>query len=324
MTEASAGPEPLLEAAETARAKVNLALHVVGRRADGYHLLESLAVFPEIGDRLSARRAEGLSLVLEGPFSAALQPEAPEVEVSSPVCYAPLLAAPDNLILQAAQALREAGFSPPEGELQGAVLRLEKDLPVASGIGGGSADAAAALRLLVRLWGLWASRADLERIALKLGADVPVCLGSRPALMRGIGEDLAPSALPSGALVLVNPGAPLATAAVFAALERRENPALPPIPKGLDAKTFAAWLEAFARNDLEAPARKLLPPIDEVLAALKAAGAPLARMSGSGATCFGLFPDLAAAEAAAAKIRAAAPKGWWIAAAAYEGRPEEG
>ncbi len=303
------------EDSEFARAKINLALHVVGRRADGYHLLDSLVVFPEIGDRLTARAALSLGLALEGPFGPALAPAAaaPEIEFSSPVCYLPALAPPDNLVLRAAEALRAA--SPDSG----AAMTLEKNLPVASGIGGGSADAAAALRLLVRLWGLEIPAADLARIALNLGADVPVCLASRPTRMRGIGEDLTPAAPPAGALVLINPGAGLSTPEVFRLLESRENPPPPEIPQGLGAAEFALWLSEKTRNDLEPPALARLPVLGEVLAALRAEGAPLARMSGSGATCFGLFPNLAEAEKAAQALRAGAPRGWWIAAGAYEG-----
>ena len=313
---ASRGPEAC---EEFARAKANLALHVVGRRADGYHLLDSLVVFPELGDRLSARPAAGLSLALEGPFGATLAPQAaPEAESSSPVCYlsgfgaAPRYAPPDNLVLRAAEALRAAG-----GCELGAALTLEKNLPVASGIGGGSADAAAALRLLSRLWGVALPQEALARIALDLGADVPVCLASRAARMRGIGEDLTPAALPAGAMVLVNPGIEIATREVFGLLESRANPPPPEIPPHLAFADFARWLEAETRNDLEPPARRLAPALAEVLTALRASGAALARMSGSGATCFGLFPSLAEAEAAAATIRARAPKAWWVKAAAY-------
>ena len=313
---ASRGPEAC---EEFARAKVNLALQVVGRRADGYHLLDSLVVFPAFGDRLSARPAGGLSLALEGPFGAVLAPQAaPEAESSSPVCYlsgfgaAPRYAPPDNLVLRAAEALRAAS-----GCALGAALTLEKNLPVASGIGGGSADAAAALRLLSRFWGVEISEAELARIALSLGADVPVCLASRAMRMRGIGEDLTPLAAPSGAMILVNPGIEIPTREVFGLLESRANPPLPEIPTGLAFVDFARWLETDARNDLEPPARKLAPALAEVLTALRSSGAVLARMSGSGATCFGLFPSLAAAEEAAEGLRAQAPKAWWIKAAAY-------
>jgi 4-diphosphocytidyl-2-C-methyl-D-erythritol kinase len=296
---------------EFAPAKVNLYLHVTGRRADGYHLLDSLAVFPAVGDRLRATPAEVLSLTVEGPFGAALAGET------------------DNLVLRAALAL---------GGTAGARIVLEKHLPVASGIGGGSADAAATLRLLCRLWGLplaappvAAARGApapvalapaglapiaLAPIALRLGADVPVCLASRAARMGGVGETLtAAPGLPPAGMVLVNPGVALATAAVFRA--RGAGFSAP-------AELPAAWPDAAAmandlaklRNDLQRPAIALCPEIGVVLSALVAVpGCLLARMSGSGATCFGLFPDGPAAEAAA---RALARPGWWCWGGALE------
>ncbi|MBL6081522.1 4-(cytidine 5'-diphospho)-2-C-methyl-D-erythritol kinase [Belnapia sp. T18] len=273
---------------ESAPAKVNLHLHVTGRRADGYHLLDSLAVFGPVADEVAAGPAEALSLAIDGPFGAGLAAEA------------------DNLVLRAARALAEAAGASP-----GAALRLTKRLPIASGIGGGSADAAAALRLLDRLWGLGLGEARLAEIGARLGADVPVCLASRPMRMQGVGELLSPApALPPCGLLLVNPSLTLATPAVFQA---REGGFTPP------ATLPAAWADAAAmardlaalRNDLEAPAIRLCPPIAEVLAALRALpGCLLARMSGSGATCFGLFATPAAAEAAAPAL----PGGWWRAA----------
>lgn len=275
---------------DLAPAKVNLALHVTGRRADGYHLLDSLVAFARVGDRLEAEPAPGLSLTLAGPFAAALG------------------AGADNSVLAAAALLRPPG--------RGAALRLVKVLPVASGLGGGSADAAAALRLLARLWDRPLPDAGA---VLSLGADVPVCLAGRPARMRGIGEDLSPVALPPFWLALVNPGVPVSTPAVFAALAARTNPALPDPPAFPDAAALFAWLAA-ARNDLEPPARVLAPPIEEALSALKAQpGCALARMSGSGATCFGLFATEAPALAAMSALRAARP-GWWIAAAPAMGQ----
>jgi 4-diphosphocytidyl-2-C-methyl-D-erythritol kinase len=282
------GPPPADGSApfeELAPAKVNLALHVTGRRADGYHLLDSLVAFARVGDRLEAEPAPGLSLTLAGPFSAALG------------------AGADNSVLRAAALLRPPG--------QGAALRLVKVLPVASGLGGGTADAAAALRLLARLWD---RPLPDPASALALGADVPVCLAGRPSRMRGIGEDLTPLALPPFWMVLVNPGVPVPTAAVFEALALRTNPALPDPPAFADAAALFAWL-ATTRNDLEPPARGLAPPIDTALAALTAQpGCALARMSGSGATCFGLFASAPPALAAMSALRAARP-GWWIAAA---------
>jgi 4-diphosphocytidyl-2-C-methyl-D-erythritol kinase len=273
---------------ELAPAKVNLALHVTGRRPDGYHLLDSLVVFPEIGDRLAAEPAPRLSLEIDGPFAAGLGD------------------GEDNLVIRAARLL---------GDGRGATLRLHKALPVASGIGGGSADAAAALRLLARLWDLALPPAGA---ALALGADVPVCLRSRSGRMRGIGEAFEPLELPSFAVLLVNPGIPVSTGGVFARLASRENPPLSPPPRFADAGAFVAWL-AMQRNDLESPARALAPAIDAVLAALAAQpGCALARMSGSGATCFGLFEREAEAAAAAAALARERPD-WWIAAAPVAG-----
>ncbi len=268
---------------EVARAKLNLCLHVTGRRADGYHLLDSLVVFPALGDRLWAEPATGLSLSVCGPFADQLPADG------------------DNLVLRAAALFGT-----------GAALRLEKNLPAAGGIGGGSADAAATLRLMARM--LDAPLPEARR-TLALGADVPVCVESRPARMAGIGEQITPLApLPTLWCVLVNPGAACPTPAVFAALERRDGSPLPEIPaRFADAEALLDYLFA-TRNDLEAPARRLVPAIGEALEALAASGAALARMSGSGATCFGLFEDEGAALSAAERLRAAAP-GWWVAAA---------
>jgi 4-diphosphocytidyl-2-C-methyl-D-erythritol kinase len=274
-------------AAELAWAKVNLALHVTGRRADGYHLLDSLVCFPRIGDRLEAEPAAGLSLALDGPFGQDLD------------------VGPDNLVLRAAAMLRPPG--------RGAALKLTKSLPVAAGLGGGSADAAAALRLLGRLWGA-ALPAPGQTAAL--GADVPVCLAApRPQRMRGIGERVGPVALPRFWMVLVNPGLPVATGKVFGCLRGWRNPGLaePPARFG-DFGGFVAWL-AGQRNDLAAAATEVEPGIAAVLDALAGQeGCALARMSGSGASCFGLFAAEAPALEAADGLRRAAPS-WWVAAA---------
>ncbi len=291
--EAAAAPAPIVRPAVLSRlapAKVNLTLHLCGRRSDGYHLLDSLVVFPVLGDRLEVRPAPGLSLEVSGPFAGALTP------------------APDNnLVLRAARAL--AGR---QGVRDGAALHLVKALPVASGIGGGSSDAAAALALLSRLWDVPVP----DDLALSLGADVPVCRAApRPMRMQGIGERLTPAPpLPACWLVLVNPGVAVPTGAVFAGVSDRNPPAPPPLPEagfaGFDE--FAGWL-ATQRNDLQAPAVAICPQVGEVLDAL--AGAPLARMSGSGATCFALCATEASADALAARLRRARP-GWWVAAAA--------
>ncbi|PHK93149.1 4-(cytidine 5'-diphospho)-2-C-methyl-D-erythritol kinase [Pseudoroseomonas rhizosphaerae] len=275
--------------AETAPAKINLHLHVVGRRADGYHLLDSLAAFAGAADALRYRPGGPLALALEGPEAGALAAE------------------PDNLVLRAARLLAEAA-----GRAPGGTLVLEKHLPVASGIGGGSADAAAALRLLSRAWGLGWETARLAPLAARLGADVPVCLDSRAARMGGVGERLsAAPALPPAGLVLANPRVPLATPAVFRARQEMR-------PGGFSAEAAlpAAWADAGAMardlaacgNDLEAPAIALCPAVADVLAALRALpGCLLARMSGSGATCFGLFETPAAAAGAARHL----PSAWW-------------
>ena len=283
---------------EIARAKVNLFLHVRGRLPDGYHVLESFAVFPKIGDLVEAESGEGLSLSMAGPF-------------------APALGGGDNLVIGAAKALSDRTTGRP-----GAALRLTKSLPVAAGIGGGSADAGAALRALSRLW----PDADVEaapQIAFALGADAPVCLRSTPSLMGGVGERLrdAPS-FPGFWMVLANPGTPLSTAEVFNSLERRENPAGPRPPRAfVDFDHLVSWLQT-QRNDLEPPARKLRPAIARVLSALAwDRDCAMSRMSGSGATCFGLYAAEASALAAAERLRAAEPE-WWVAAAPVE--PWEG
>ena len=252
---------------EPAPAKINLALHVTWRRADGYHLLDSLVVFTELGDRVGLAPGP-LSLTLTGPFAGAIPP------------------GDDNLCLRAARAVGAE-----------AAITLEKRLPPASGIGGGTADAAAVLRALGRT----PDRPEA------LGADLPACLMSRSLRMQGVGEILTPVTLPTLHLVLVNPRVEVPTPAVFAALTRRENPGLPPFPADGD---WPRWLTA-TRNDLEPPALRLAPVIGDTIAALAGQGAQIARMSGSGATCFGLFPDAPAARAAAAAIAAARP-GWWV------------
>ncbi len=284
--------EPALK--EAAPAKVNLYLHLRGRRADGYHLLDSLAVFPAIGDRLTGapESGAGLSLQIDGPFGDRLSAD------------------PGNLVLRAARALAGA-----HGRAPDAALRLDKRLPVASGIGGGSSDAAAALRLLSRLWGV----AIPDGLALTLGADVPVCLTApRPRCMAGIGEQLAPApAMPEFWMVLANPQVAVATGAVFAAVEQRESPPGPPPPPLPDFAALTGWL-ARQRNDLQPAAISICPPIAEVLAAL--GDAPLARMSGSGATCFALHGGEAGAMAQVGRLRRAKPD-WWIEAAPVEPMP---
>lgn len=257
---------------ETAYAKVNLALHVRARRADGYHEIETVFAFADAGDELAVAPADRLTLETRGPFAAALGQEA------------------DNLVLRAARAL--AGR---HCVRSGAALTLDKRLPVAAGIGGGSADAAAALRLLTRFWGL--PDEGLGEIAASLGADVPACLASRSARGSGRGDLLAAIADADWGgrpVLLVNPLVPVSTAAVFAGWDGTDRG-----PIG----GMAGW-----RNDLEAPARAVAPEIGAVLEAL--ADAPFAAMSGSGATCFALFDDEDARDALSAAIAAAYP-GWW-------------
>lgn len=275
-----------------AAAKLNLYLHVTGRRADGYHLLDSLVAFAGVHDTLIARESAELALGVEGPQAAGLAADE------------------SNLVLQAARKLREAS-----GARAGAAITLFKTLPVASGIGGGSADAAAALRALHELWGLKLPHAELARIALSLGADVPVCLSGRAAFVGGIGEDIAPApALPPSFVVLVNPGLAVSTPRVFAA---RRGPFGEPgrfrdAPR--DVRALASLL-AERRNDLMNAALTLCPEVGRVVGALtRLPGCRLARMSGSGATCFGLFEQQAQAERAAADLRNAEP-GWWVASA---------
>lgn len=277
---------------EFAFAKINLTLHVTGLRDDGYHLLDSLVVFAGIADRLYAARAGVSSLTLEGPFGA---------DIPSDM---------GNLVLRAA-----ALFSP----TQGVAFTLEKHLPPASGIGGGSADAAAAIRAILRMLteedDAEALFATLNREAvLSLGADVPVCLISRPARMRGIGNDVALVHCPECWITLVNPRVEVPTPQVFSGLHSKNSPAMPEVlPDWRDAHHLAEWLHG-QRNDLEAPALAIAPVIAQVLAALRAEPVTLiARMSGSGATCFALSASKANAEAIAASVQAA-HSGWWVAA----------
>lgn len=264
---------------EFAPAKVNLTLHVTGRRSDGYHLLDSLVVFAAMGDRIGVAPGEGLRVT--GPMAA-------QVPTGG-----------DNLVMRAAALMG------------GAEVTLDKQLPVASGVGGGSSDAAAVLRALERMG---RARPDPAAV-LALGADVPVCLRApQPQRMAGIGEVLTPlPTLPECHLVLANPGVPVPTGAVFSGLARRDNAPMPDvIPDFSDAGALAAFLHS-CRNDLEAPARAVAPVIGDVLAALAATpGCLIARMSGSGATCFGLF---ARADQAKTAVEALSRPGWWVQAA---------
>ena len=275
-----------------APAKINLYLHVVGRRSDGYHLLDSLVAFADIGDRLEVSAAATLNLAITGPFAkdlAALDPA-------------------QNLVWRAATLLARA-----LGREPGALIMLEKNLPVASGIGGGSSDAAAVLKALAKLWGASFDAPALARFGAQLGADVPVCLAGKTSWMGGVGEEIAPAPkLPRAWLVLVNPGKALPTAAVFKA---RRGPYAAPA-RFVRAPASAAALAALLKsrgNGLTDAAQELVPEIGAALALLEACpGALIARMSGSGATCFALFAARADAAAAARRLKFQKP-GWWVA-----------
>jgi 4-diphosphocytidyl-2-C-methyl-D-erythritol kinase len=287
--------EPLTQ---TARAKINLTLRVIGKRADGYHELESLVVFADVADTLTLEPGGHVSVAVTGPFADAIG------------------AAGDNLIVKAHAAL--AALVP---GLKAGRFTLDKHIPVAAGIGGGSADAAAALRLLARLNELSFDDARIMTAALRTGADVPVCVGSRACVMSGIGERLSPPLdLPPLPAVLINPRVGVATRDVFAALARRGLPGarqpLGEAPRSFD--TLIDWLGAHG-NDLTEPAIACAPVIGEVLTALRALpGARLSRMSGSGATCFALFATPADAEAAAQSLSG---RDWWVAPTMLAGVP---
>lgn len=270
-----------------APAKINLALHVVGRRPDGYHLLDSLVAFSDYGDQIAIRAAARDDFSVAGSFASG-------VPTSN-----------QNLVLKARDLLRHAA-----GVKAFPVhIHLDKRLPIASGIGGGSSDAAATLRGLCELWDFAPAPQQLHELALQLGADVPMCLLAGAAHVGGIGDIVRPvSGLPQLAAVLVNPGVAVATPAVFARLEHRSNPSLPDLPRGSDV--WLRWLRD-VRNDLEAPAVSLVPVIADALHALKDSGAINQRMSGSGATCFGLYPSLDAANKAAALLAEHHPN-WFV------------
>jgi len=283
---------------EEGRAKVNLSLRVVGRRADGYHDLESVVAFADCADRLTLEPGGELKLVTTGPLAAACGDTA------------------DNLVLKAARLLAEA-----VPDLKLGAFALDKVLPVAAGIGGGSADAAAALRLLARLNNLSLDDPRLQKVALATGADVPVCLVSRACDMTGVGEQLLPLALPSMPCVMVNPRVPVATKDVFQELGLRNGQLLVGVTDVIRAPAWpeeggsiADWVGVLERvpNDLEAPALRIQPVIGKVLEALRdSPGVKLARMSGSGATCFAIYGAANEAHAAAEQIRRDHP-GWWV------------
>jgi 4-diphosphocytidyl-2-C-methyl-D-erythritol kinase len=283
---------------EDARAKVNLTLRVAGRRVDGYHDIESVVAFADCADRLSLTPGSKLDLQMSGPLAQACGETG------------------DNLVLKAARLLGER-----MPDLKAGQFTLEKMLPVAAGIGGGSADAAAALRLLAQLNGLALDDKRLLDVALETGADVPVCLASRACDMTGVGETLLPLSLPIMPCVMVNPRVPVATKDVFQALGLRSGELLVGASDVLRATAWPEpgasvedWVEALAAssNDLEVPATRIEPVIGKVISALNATnGAWLARMSGSGATCFAIYENTAEAQRAAQKIMLDHP-GWWV------------
>ena len=277
-----------------ALAKINLALHVTARRADGYHELDSLVAFAGVGDELTVTAADSNSLEITGPFATDLQ------------------VADDNIVLQAAQVMQDTW----PAQFGAVAIQLTKNLPVASGIGGGSSDAAAALRAMQQLFGEVPDATRLAELALQLGADVPVCLHGQSCRMRGIGEALETcTGLPSFPAVLVNPGFAVSTPQVFAELAlqpgKQAGSPMPALPTSGTSTEWLTWLGQ-CRNDLQRPALKLVPVISEVLRALDGVpGCQLARMSGSGATCFALFDNDAHATDAAAAIAADHPD-WWV------------
>lgn len=273
---------------EHAAAKINLALHITGQRDDGYHLLDTLVVFTQAGDMVTATPSAEDRFSMTGAFADTL------------------VANSDNLVLRARALMRRLHPALPP-----VALSLDKSLPVASGIGGGSADAAATLRVLARMLGISTDDEGLFTASLSLGADVPMCLSSRPARVQGIGEAMTPVlGLPSLHLVLINPGVGVSTPSVFKVLMEKHNTPLPDLPGNVAFVPFVEWLRQ-TRNDLQQPASGQAPQIADAIAALEAAGAALARMSGSGATCFGLFPTAQAAHGAAHAIASAAPT-WYV------------
>lgn len=289
---------------QTAPAKINLALHVTRRREDGYHDLESLIVFADIFDDLEAETADDDSLTISGPFSAGLG------------------AGPTNLVLRAVAAFRERW---PDLSPRGLKLHLVKNLPVAAGIGGGSADAAAALRIMADLAPRAVPVPELADLAAGLGADVPACLLSRPLVARGVGEILSPlPGFPQLYITLVNPGVAVATADVFRRLRAHDNYPLPALPEPLTRPAqLGLWL-AETRNDLQPPAVKLVPEIGIIIEEMaELPGCMLARMSGSGATVFGLFGSEGQAHDAASQVRRLHPD-YWVGTAPLIGRGASG
>lgn len=276
----------------TARAKINLSLHVTGQRDDGYHLLDTLVTFADVGDKLRFEPSDGLALAIDGPEGRALQ-----------------AADDDNLVISAAKALRTHVGR----EELGARIYLTKNLPVASGIGGGSADAACALRGLCRLWGLQVDEYDLMQLGLSLGADIPMCLSGDPARISGIGEMIEPIPVTPLHLVLANPRVAVSTPKVFSQLSSKTNPPMSELTRFED-RSDRFWINYLMhqRNDLQPAACALAPQIAQCLAAIEALpDCMLARMSGSGATCFGIFENPGEAAYAAHELRNQ-NQDWWV------------
>jgi 4-diphosphocytidyl-2-C-methyl-D-erythritol kinase len=274
-----------------APAKINLFLHITGRRADGYHLLESLVVFAEYGDEITVQEDDKLSLEIMGEFAGQLY-EFPKE---------------NNLVLKAASALQKAS-----GKSQGAKITLTKNLPIASGIGGGSADAAATIKALCELWSLDIPEKDLLEIGLKLGSDVPVCMQGKPAIMRGIGDEVTAVELPDKPyMVLVNPNIHLATAEVFkdfAVMDRQAS-----LAATNNFSINSVINGGYYRNDLEKTATSRLPVIGSIIASLKNTdGCFVAGMSGSGATCFALYNQKEMADKAASKLQKIYENSWCV------------
>lgn len=277
-----------------APAKINLALHVTGQRADGYHLLESVVVFAKVGDWLTIEPSPEDVLTFSGPFGGSLQ-----AGLST------------NLVLKARDAMRSHAKHTPCPSVH---IHLEKNLPLSSGIGGGSADAAATMKALNELWALSLSEATMMAIGLPLGADVPMCIVGRQLLASGIGEVITPIFhMPALSLVLVNPSVGVSTPQIFKALSSKANGPLPELVPSANwgASDLLAYLSS-TRNDLELAASIICPAIGDVLHSLTKCGALFARMSGSGATCFGIYETDLAARAAADAIAKARPD-WWVA-----------
>lgn len=303
-----------------APAKVNLALHVTGRRADGFHLLDSIAVFADIGDRVEIEAADELRLSVSGPFAAHAPGDSTDLAWRAATAFfeegtyplPPVGRGSGSGVLERRVTRRRPSPQPLPTRGRGVGIRVEKNIPAGAGLGGGSADAAAVLKGLNRHFATRLSPDVLRAIGLTLGADVPMCLAGRALRARGIGEDIrAIEGWPPLPMVLVWPGRAVSTAEAFRALARRDNPPLGEPPRSATVEALASWLSG-CRNDLEAPALSIAPEIGEALEALHATkGCLLARMSGSGSACFGLYRTRSEAGEAAMRL-GGARSGWWV------------